>query len=33
LKAMLGKEKTFPESPNSFRNDMDKVRYNKIKVA
>ncbi len=33
LKAMLGKEKTFPESPNSFQNDMEKVRYNKRKVA
>lgn len=33
LKSMLGKEKTFPESPNSFQNDMEKVRYNKRKVA
>lgn len=33
LKAMLGKEKTFPESQNSFQNDMEKVLYNKRKVA
>jgi DNA-binding transcriptional regulator YiaG len=33
LKAMLGKEKTFPESPNYFQIEMDKVRYNKRKIA
>ena len=33
LKAMLGKEKTFPESPNLFQKDMEKVRYHKRKVA
>lgn len=33
LKAMLGKEKTIPESPNSFQIDMEKARYQKKKVA
>ena len=33
LKSMLGKEKIFPESPNSFQYDMEKVRFSKRKVA
>jgi hypothetical protein len=33
LKAILGKEKSFPESPNSFQNDIENVRYSKTKTA
>lgn len=33
LKAILGNAKTFPESPNSFQNDMENARYSKKKTA
>ena len=33
LKAMLGKEKRQPESPNAFQNDIEKARYAVKSVA